>query len=156
MNSRLLALHYPNSNQALHAAHRDWIPDYSNPYNLILTFSEDVGEEHARNKYSLFIRKLSKYILKNGYTRFGNIIGQRSYLEYRIKGGYHIHTLCDVREDWDDCFVSMVHKVWRHGIVTEIAKVPVNELGRVQGYNSKMRTKKIESGYYSDSHLVVD
>ena len=52
------------SNHALHEAHRDWVPDYKNPYNLILTFSDDVSEKHARKKYSEFIRKLSKRIYK--------------------------------------------------------------------------------------------
>ena len=147
---------YPNSNRALHIAHRGWVPDYMNPYNLILTFADDVSENQARRKYSQLIRSLSKRILKNACTNHHKQIDHRGYLEYGAGGKYHIHTLVDVRGDWDDRFIPLVRKLWTHGIVEEITKVPANELSRVHKYNSKMRTKKTGSGYYSDSYLVVE
>ena len=145
----------PNSNYALFCAHRDWVPDYKNPYNLILTFASEVSEAQARKKYAQFIRKLSKKILKNAYRRYGKLIEQRAYLEYGSNGNYHIHALCDVRNDWDERFESLVRQLWTHGIEVEIRKVPINELARAHAYNSKMRTKKLESGSYADSFLVV-
>jgi len=146
---------YPNSDRALHLAHRAWVPDYRNPYNLILTFAEDVSEQQARKKYSQLICRVSKLILKNAYTRRGRLIDQHGYLEYGNGGRYHIHALCDVREDWADRFIPLVRKLWTHGIETEVTKVPTNELARVHAYNSKMQTKKSESGRYADSYLVV-
>ena len=146
------------SNHALHDAHRDWVPDYKNPYNLILTFADNVSEKLARKKYSAFIRKLSKLIYKNASRRDrGNKkISQRGYLEVCKKGRYHIHALLDVREDWDACFTKIVSALWKHGIDIQVKKVPLNEIERVHKYNSKMRTKKTTTGYYSDAYLVVE
>lgn len=144
------------SNHALHDTHRAWVPDYKNPYNLILTFSDDVSEKHARKKYSEFIRKLSKRIYKNAYRRYRKKIDQRAYLEVCKKGRYHIHALLDVREDWDACFTKTISTLWKHGIDIQVKKVPLNEVKRTHLYNSKMRTKKTTTGYYSDAYLVVE
>ncbi len=145
------------SNHALHAAHYGWVPDYQNPYNLILTFADDVSEKHARKKYSAFIRKLSKLIYKNASRkdRGNKKISQRGYMEVCKKGRYHIHALLDVREDWDARFKIVVNMLWEHGIVLQVQKVPINEVKRTHIYNSKMRTKKTNTGYYSDAYLVV-
>jgi len=156
MESEFSTYDYPNSNRALYEAFSSWVPDYSNPYNLILTFANDVSEEHARQKYSALIRKISKRILNRGYKDWGNLIAQHGYLEFNKNGRFHIHSLCDVREDWDEKFTALVRKLWRHGIDVQITKVPKSELVKVHQYNSKMRTKKTESGYYSDSFLIVD
>ena len=144
------------SNHALHDAHYGWVPDYQNPYNLILTFADDISEKHARKKYSELIRKLSKLIYKNAYRRHGKKICHRGYLEVNEKGRYHIHTLLDVREDWDARFKIVVNMLWEHGIVVQVQKVPINEVKRTHIYNSKMRTKKTDTGYYSDAYLVVE
>lgn len=146
---------YPNSNRALHFAHRAWVPAYRNPYNLIMTFADDVSEEQARQKFSLFCRRLSKRILKNGYTRFGKLIDQRGYLEFGNNGRFHIHVLIDVREDWNDRFIRLVNQLWIYGLVAKNIKVSADELAKKHAYNSKMKTKRTESGHYSDSFLVV-
>ena len=102
------------------------MPEYTNPYNLILTFANDISEEHARNKYSLLIRKLSKRILRKGYEVYRNKIEQRGYLEVNTGSRFHMHTLVDVRSDWDTRFKTLVCNTWKHGLVTEIKKVPVS------------------------------
>ena len=146
----------PNSNLALHQAHRNWVPGYRNPYNMILTFMEDVSEGQARKMYSQLIRRLSKLIMNNAYRRHNKLIEQHGYLECCNGGKYHIHALCDVREDWNERFIPLVRRLWTSGIETEIVKVPVHELSKVHKYNSKMRTKNNGSGYYADAFLVVD
>lgn len=148
-------LQYPNSDYALHQAHRAWVPDYHNPYNIILTFANYVSEEYAREKYSIFVNRMSEKILKNAYRRNDKLLETRGYLEY-AGGGYHVHTLIDVYENWDSRFKTLVRSLWPHGQVKEIKKVPHNELAWVQQYNSKMKTKKSVSGYFSDSFLIVN
>lgn len=148
-----ILLQYPNSNQALHQAHRAWVPRYHNPYYITLTFARDVSEQFAREKYSQFVIRLSKRILKNACTRHDKLVGQHGYLEY-AGGGYHIHTLIDVYENWDSRFKTLVRSSWPHGIV-KTEKIPVGDLAKVQDYNSKRKTKQTKSGYYSDAFLIV-
>lgn len=144
----------PYSNHALHEAHRAWVPDYINPYNLILTFANDVSEEYARKMYSQFIVKISKQIYKNAAkdSRGKKRIPQRGYLEENESERLHIHNLIDVRDDWDERIIKMVHMLWGHGLVIKSVKVPIPEVPYVHRYNSKMKTKRD----YSDSYLVVD
>lgn len=146
------------SNHALHEVHRDWVPDYKNPYNLVLTFANDISEKYAREMYNQFIRKLSKKIYKNAAkdSRGKKRVPQRGYLEANESERLHIHTFLDIRYDWDKRFVMAVHMLWKHGIVVQVEKVPLNEVERVHKYNSKMKTKKCDTGYYSDAYLVVE
>ena len=148
----------PYTNHALHEFHRNWVPDYKNPYNLILTFANDVSEDYARKKYSQLIVKLSKLIYKNAAkdSRGKKRIPQRGYLEANESGRFHIHTLLDVREDWDKRFVMVVHMLWKHGLVIESKKIPLPQVPFVHKYNCKMKTKRTASGHYSDSYLVAE
>jgi len=147
---------YPNSNRALHLEHMKWVPKYKNPFNIILTFANDISEQFARDKYGLFVRnKISKRILNNANRRNFKIIEQRGYLEYGSNGRYHIHAMLDVYSNWSDRFADLVHSSWVHGLVIEIKKIPIADIFNTHSYNSKMRTKKTESGHYSDSLLVV-
>ena len=148
-----ITLEYPNTDSALHEAHRAWVPDYKNPYYITLTFAHDVSEQFARNKYSLFVHRLSEQILKNAYTRHNKLISQHGYLEY-AGGGYHIHILINVYENWDSRFKTLVRELWQHGMIKNI-KIPVCDLAKAQDYNAKRKTKQTASGYYSDSFLIV-
>ena len=148
-------LQYPNSDRALHQAHRTWVPDYHNPYNIILTFANNVSEQYAREKYNRFVNRVSEEILNNAYRRNDKLIETHGYLEY-AGGGYHVHTLINVYKNWDSRFEPLVRSLWPHGLVIEIKKVPHNELAWAQQYNSKMKTKKSGSGYFSDNFLIVN
>ncbi len=155
VNKMNIELEYPNSNAALHLAHRAWVPDYKNPYYVTFTFANDVSEQYARRKYSNVIHSLSKRMIRNAWKRYRKLIPQHAYLEYGAgNGGYHVHSLIDVYERWDSRFKTLVRALWPHGTIKNI-KIPVCDIAKVQDYDAKEITKQTASGYYSDSFLIV-
>jgi len=119
-----ITLQYPNSNAALYQAHSAWVPDYKNPYYITLTFAHDVSEQYTRNKYSNVIHSLSKRMIPSAWKRYRKLIPQHAYLEY-AGGGYHVHTLVDVYENWDSRFKTLVRSLWPHGTIKNIKYLSV-------------------------------